>query len=284
MLSIINDCASDLPEVITTYNENVHNFSAGCLRCYFYLDEVLPFKNKLYQDNQMLSIKIRGKRKTFVYVSTRVDKKRLNSFQREGPVYSLNKLPLQNQKIFTEIAYNLDVVFDPRSYKSAKKRHQRIKYPLSWLVKNEITCEEINLLNFKQIQQLHDDWVHYKLEQESTYRIMFPTKRYIKCCELALENRYGDLQSFVFKKRDKVLVVRVIYRKGNNAFDLAFFGNAKNAISQLMNYCDVYSLSKLREQEVKIFNCGAELNKNLRVFKQHFPSFKIESYMYTRIT
>jgi len=275
--------ANNLPKVVATYTGAVHTFSAGCLRCYFYLDETLPFKNKLYRDDQMISILFRGRRKTFVYVSD-ADERKLNLYQQQGPIYSLAPLALKNQTTFTEIAYDLDAVFDPQSYGSAKKRHQRIKYPLSWLTKNEITCEEISPHNFEQVQQLHDTWVQYKLKQKETYKIMFPTKRYIKCCELALKNEYSDLQSFIFRKANSLLAVRIIHRKKDKAFDLAFFGNTKDNKSQLMNYCDVYVLAKLREQGIKIFNCGAELNKNLRVFKQHLPSFKVKSYMYSRIT
>lgn len=276
--------ASSLPKVVTTYEGIVHNFSSGCLRCYFYLDTVLGRSQAhLFHDDTLLSLVVRGRRKTYVYNVENIDQDRVSFFQQTGPVFSLQSLPwLPKERKFIEIAYDLDVVFSPTSYPNAKKRHQRITYPITWLQKNNIQISPLLPKHMQDVKKLHDAWVQNRLKQPTTYKIMFPTGRYMHCCKLALENQYNDLRGFVFTQNEIILAVRIIAIQYNNAFDLAFFGNIWDTPSQLTNYCDILSLKLLQNEKIHFFNCGNELNKRLRVFKQHLPSFNVISYIYAK--
>ena len=272
-----------LPEIVRTYNGKVHNFSAGCLFCYFRLE--LP-KQILKAPEGIVSFQYRGKIKTFVFANklTNLQEKYLQTMQEKGPVYSEIRIPLKKEQKCKEIAYSVSDVFNPDSYPNAKKRHQRIVYPINWIEKQGYTIEEIKESNISEIQALHAAWVDFKMNQPGTFKIMFPTGRYIHCCENILTGLLPGLKGFVVRNnKQQIEVVRVIYQNQDKAFDLAFFGNIWNAPSQLMNYADICVLRLLHLQGITFFNCGLGLNKSLSSFKQHLPSMEIISYCYPKI-
>jgi hypothetical protein len=234
--------------------------------------------------------------KTFVFKKNQRDFNLLREKQKKGPVYSLVPLPLEKGSKFVEIGYDLEKVFDRRSYPKAKKRHQRIVYPFKWLDGKKIEMSALTERDMGEVGKLHDRWVERKLEDDKVYKIMFPNRRYIRCCEKLFDGldertllpvpklNLADYKGFVFRDaQGEICVVRVVSIQKDGAYDLAFFGNTWDAPSQLMNYCDIYVLKELFDMGIRIFNCGAALNKHLRMFKSHYPHFKIESYMYSRI-
>ena len=263
-------------------NKGVHNFSLGSLYCYSYLSLALQ-KKCVFFNGRILSLLMFGKVKTYVFEYDERDRDELLAFQKKGPLYSLEKIPFSQESRFEEIAYDLVVVFDPKSYSCAKKRYQRIKYPFVWLDFQKAEISGITEENFSEVALFHEKWRAFKMSCKKTYKIMFPQRRYLQCCEYALRDKEIYL-SFVLKIKDEIQAVRVVNIQDEQAFDLAFFSNTWSAPSQLSNYFDIYVLSVLfREKNIKIFNCGASLNKDLKTFKTHYPYFTVNSFKYSML-
>lgn len=279
-------------------NKGVHNFSLGCLDSYFELNSGIQ-QNKVFWQHGVVIIKVR-KPKFFVFSYDSRDKVFLENCQKESAVYSINPIPeLSRESKFKEIAYDLEKVFDPESYPNSKKRHQRLVYPLRWLEKNGVTISELVEADYAGVEKLHKEWVAAKMADEKTFKMMFPTGRYLRCCRFALaanaveqptffEDVVGvkidiDYRGYVARMGDRIVSVRVVSVQNSCAYDLAFFTDTWNAPSQLSNYLDVYILKALKEKGIKLFNCGSALNSSLKTFKTHLPSKEVVSYMYSRV-
>lgn len=283
-----------IPELAKLDNKGIHNFSFGCLCGYFRLIEAIE-KGSVFFNGRVLHLDMYGA-KTYVFVYQSCDQILLEQYQKKGPVYSLSSIPLTKETTFKELVYNLDNVFTSTSYPNAKKRYQKIQYPFNWLKKQRVKIEPLSSADFEEVKKLHEIWVQWKLQDKKTYKIMFPGKRYINCCKKALGVTPKinsmlsqkplltvDYISFVLKIKEKIEAVRVVSFQKTTAYDLAFFGNTWSGHSQMMNYFDVYVLKKLHEQGIKLFNCGAGLNKHLERFKSHYPFTILRSYKYGKI-
>lgn len=285
--------ASVLDNIITINRGESHNFSIGCLSTYFRLNENIK-KNCYFFNGRILTLSIHGI-KTFVFQYCDSDIKYLHDIQKQGPVYCETKIPLINQSSFTEKIYNLKDVFSASSYKNAKERYNKITYPFTWFKKNKVEITTITNQNFNEIEKLHNLWVEKKLNDPKTYKIMFPQKRYLSCCEKFLTDKNKNfnllnidkttkfLKSFVLKINNEIVGVRVISIENNIGYDLAFFVNFWNNHSQIANYFNIFILKILFDQGIILFNCGASLNKNLSQFKSHYPNFEKEIYRYGKI-
>jgi len=265
-------------------NKGVHNFSVTTLVTYFYLNEMLASKTPplLLKNSVLVLPNKQGRFKTFVYQEPENSKNMLEYLRSLGPVYSIDKLQqLDDGKPFVEIAYDLEQVNNPASYKNAKKRHQRLTYPITQLEKWGVSVESLSKENFAGVQELHDMWVDYKLADPKIFKIMFPNKKYLFCCQKALQ--YPRLfKTFVFKFGGKVLATRIVGIDQRRTYDLANFGNSWDSFSQLMNYADTLALKNLYVQGFKSLNCGFGLNKNLTAFKEHYPNYEVTSYIYSQ--
>lgn len=270
------------PAIVEAYSGDVHNFTPGCLVAYAYLDTVLSSTHSLNVTKDFISFVVRGRRKTFVYAPKFRKIKQLQSFQKEGVIYSLNRIPLQKEKKFIEILHELPIIFNRDSYSSAKKWNKKITNPLNW-AKINLTCSSITKSNFEEINVLHTDWVNHKLNQESTFKMMFPKKRYIRCCDIAYRNIIDGMTSFIFTYQSKIVAVKVFYIKNATAFLLASFGNTWGMKSQIMNITNVYSFYLLYESGITKVNTGSITDKNAKIFKQHLPFKECISYMYSQI-
>lgn len=280
-----------ISELAKLDNKDIHNFSLGCLCGYFRLIEAVE-KGRVFFNGRVLHLDMYGA-KTYVFLYLPCDQISLEQFQKKGPVYSLSSISLTKETTFKELVYNLDNIFNVASYPNAKKRYQKIRYPFTWLKKQEAEIELLSSANFEEVKALHTAWVQWKLQDKKTYKIMFPNKRYINCCRKVLGTKSKidstlsqnlplvvNYISFVLKIKKKIEAVRVVSFQKTTAYDLAFFGNTWSAPSQMMNYFDVYVLKKLHEQGIKLFNCGAGLNRHLKRFKSHYPFTILRSYKY----
>lgn len=296
--------------------EGVHNFSLATLQSYFYLDQAVA-KGTIERPAEGMIILPgpTGKTKTFVYGKHRIDASLLREARFRGPLYSIHEIPGEkNGSVFREIGYILPKVFDPASYPNAKKRHQRLKYPFTWMDDNVYLVEPAFPEDLPEITALHDKWVQHKLDDPNTFKMMFPVKRYLTCCQYALPRvergfalskrpAYAKYVPLIVRACDgRIVAVRVFglqqgcIRSGTipgieeyvpevytAAMDLAFFGDtfSGKTPSQLMNYANVVMLKTLvREHNVAVVNCGASLNKHLKAFKAHFPHVEILSWAY----
>jgi len=178
-----------------------------------------------------------------------------------------------------EVEYNLAQLFDPASYPNAKKRHQRIKYPFSFLEKEGIVVRKIELEDLPDALELHEKWIAMKLADPKVHRISLSTARYRRCVELAFE--HDCIQAYVARgKDDQLMAVRVFGIERQRSFDLAYYSDYPNMKSQLTEYLNVAFMKKLVEQGVLTLNAGLSSDKGLKQFKDHFPNEKVYSYQY----
>lgn len=270
---------------IISQHKNVHNFSLPTLLSYFSFNEMLTHRYQpLLLCNGMLMLPSpQGRYKTFCYnPSPESSKEILEFLQTIGPIYSLYQIPFLTKEVkFVEVGYNLDKVFDPASYENAKKRYQRLVYPFNHMQKCNVTVTQLNDATFQKVEELHEEWAKRKLDDPDTFKMMFPNKRYIRCCEYAAADQV-NFRNFVFMIDEKVIAVRVLGVAGQLVVDLANFGRTWDMPSNMMNSLDTYVLKALHTEGYKTFNCGAALNKKLKVFKCHYPSDDIISYQYSR--
>jgi hypothetical protein len=273
----------------------VHNFSFGVLDSYFKInDQLLKDQAQLLNGRILVLSNIRNP-KAFVFKRDDSDLEALKLLQERVTIYSIDQLSLQKESKFTEIVYDLEKVFDKASYPNAKKRHQHLTYPFSWAKKLGVEVVSIDFVEMDEIKSLHDEWVKFKMDQPGVYRMMFPTGRYLRVCSNALKRKDKEEVGFFVADDDPVPIsyigygflinhslgaVRVLSQQGEYAFDLAFFGRTWELPSNSMEHFETISLSMMNDLGIKFVNCGAQLDKNLRAFKSHLPSFEKISFMY----
>ena len=126
------DKVNNIEQLFFFNNKGIHNFSLGVLDSYFYLWEKI-YKGEVFQHEfRILYIQHKTRGKTFVFETNDKDIILLKELQHLSTIYSIGKTPfLENESKFKEVGYNLSEVFSPTSYSNAKKRHQRITYPLT---------------------------------------------------------------------------------------------------------------------------------------------------------
>ena len=259
-------------------SRGVHNFSLGCLDNYFELLQEIQRETALFESGVLV---LRAAKKVYCF-SSAVDPKLIADLQKQYIVYSIDPLPLEKGSKFVEVVYDLHEVLNPASYPNKKKRFNRIIYPFKQIEKLGIVCS--SSFDLAAVEALHDSWVEYKLSLPSTYQIMFPRKRYIRCVEKCLAGsqipnvRY---QGFFFCLAEKLLSVRIVAIQDTWAYDLANFTGTWFGPSQISNYLDIYVLKQLNDVGVQKFNCGAALNKGLESFKTHYPSSELASFKYS---
>jgi len=262
-------------------NKGVHNFSLGCLDAYFHLNDAIKKQEYCLFDDSIIHLRKAKKVYVFDYVDENIPL--LQILQKTNNIYSLKHIEqLEKHSRFKELAYKLEDVFNPLSYPNKKKRHARIKYPFNWIKNLGIIVKTD--LDLGEVSDFHQQWVDHKLADPKVFRMMFPTARYLNCFKKTLVKNVEDpvdYRTYGFYDRNRRLIlVRVVSVQGDHAYDLANFGNTWDGPSQLTNYADVWVLKDLFDQGIKIFNCGAMLNKRLAMFKSHFPSFEVISHGY----
>lgn len=263
-------------------NKGVHNFSYPTLQSYFYLKEMINYKKPplLTSDLILFLPSKQGKYKTFCYKPLGEERKSLlEKMRKMGPIYSIHSIPFLKGEIqFKEVGYSLRDVFSSDKYPNAKKRYQKLVYPFKQQEKFKVVTREAT---DEEVKNLHDEWVERKMADPNTFRMMFPNKRYYSCYIKAKENPQSH-KIYTFFIEDKLIAVRVLGIQGRRVFDLANFGRVWDSFSNMMNTLDTCVLKNLYELGFEEFNCGAGLNKKLKLFKEHYPSFEIISYQYSK--
>ena len=264
--------------IIAAGHRGVHNFSYGTLATYF-----LPADpSRVTLENGVLAAKKGSYHKAWVFDGhDDLDVNAVSCLQTRGPVYSQSRLPLTKESKFNELVYNLDAVFDPASYRNAKKRAQRITYPSRWMENRGFTIAPT--VDEDKALILHEEWREWKLSNPKTFQMMFPSRRYFTCVQIALAR--PDLYA-VFTAIDEdgdLAAVRVLYVEGSYAFDLANFAASWRLASNFSEYFGSMTMAALHARGVKTLNCGASLNKELSMFKKHWPSTYKVSFAYGRV-
>lgn len=264
-------------------HRGVHNFTWGTLQTYFRLTGV-P-REKILWDGHVLSVTglPGGNTKTWVF-QPEVEAHQLEALQRQGPVYSIDRIPLPKESKFHEIAYDLEQVFDPESYEGTRKRYQRLKYPFSWLRTHGVTIRDLTRRDLKEVERINEDWGQWKLSQPTTFQMMFPRRRYYACADYATDVKYAkNYVALGAEQEGRLVAVRVVYVEGEDAFDLANFGLYHRMPSHFSEYVATATMRNLLDRGIKTLNCGDTLNKRLSHFKEHWPSRPVMSWAYGRI-
>lgn len=273
--------ASDYSKIVCLDNQNRHGLALSVLESYFHLGEDFEKHTVCLINDRILWLKKR--KRVFVYSFEERDLDLLKALQTQAMIYSISKIEgLDKASSFSEIVYDLDEVFNRDSYPNKKKRYNKLTYPFIWLKKNNI---KVKMPLPFEVRVLHDTWVKFKLSQPSTYRIMFPTARYLNCYREADKNGFIDYCMYGFYLTNRLISVRVLGLgvNKNTAYDLANFTNTWDTPSQISNYLDVCVLRDLYNHGYKTFNCGAQLNKGLKTFKCHYPYSELKVYSYSRL-
>ena len=263
-------------------HRGMHNFSFGTITTYFGL---ISGTAEWLDDCVLHVISPQGKHKTWVFDVGEVlpDHNLLTGLRRLGPIYSQVELRLPGIGSFEELAYDLDRVLDPTSYPNNKKRYQRLTYPARWMERYGYSIRMFFKRDTSEVQILHDLWVEHKLSQESTYRLMFPRKRYLDCFRVVAER--PDLGFFGFVLLDSsgaIVGARALYAEAGTAFDLAQFvrpGLPSDA-AECFAFLTMKTMHKLLG--VTRLNCGASLNGPLKAFKSHWPHEQVRHWSYPR--
>lgn len=280
--------AVDLAGLRDLDNYGVHNFSTGAFECYFYLDEMAKAGNAFLFRGRIFVMKSKagGGWKTWVYEARPEDMEVLAGLQKLGPVYSIHNLEgMPKGSKFKEICYDLERIFDPSSYPNAKKRYKKTKLPFVWL-QDHAEVRPLMQEDLPSARALHEVWVAHKLADSATFQMMFPRKRYIHCVEKALSSAScvdADYKAFGVWVDGELAVVRVAQFYNTNAFDLAFYANTWSGPSNIANYFNTWFLKYCLDNGLKVFNCGASLNKGLASFKSELPHRELFSSMYSQI-
>lgn len=283
--------ATEIGQLAELDNRGVHNFSLGCLDAYFYLHEyVQEGRAFLYRGRVLVLPSRTGGWKSFVFRYAQADLPALMELQKVGIVYSLDPIPgLPNQSKFKEIAYDLNVVFDPASYPNTKKRKNKIRHPLTYIRIGGFVIEPVCQENLGECRRLHDLWVDHKLADERTFQIMFPRRRYYRCAERAamgvLEGLAGvSYEGRVFRLEGEVIGVNIMSVEKKRSYGLAMFGNTWDPqFNRLMAATDLWYWRKFLDEGIAFYNAGTTVNADHKSFKERYPHFIVESYTYGRV-
>jgi hypothetical protein len=260
--------------------KGIHNFCFASFLTYFRLREV----KATFEAGTLILDGLSGiqRKKAWCFVPENIEQ--LMQLHAAMPIYSINKIEaLGRATPFHEVAYLLAEVFDPRNYGSSKKRHRRLHYPSKCLATKGIEVRELTQADFVQVVRLHDAWVRYKMAQPSTYKIMFPKSRYLRCFAEAFSDEPA-CKFFVFGAfLDGMLCgARVLGCEKMLAFDLAHFSLPLDGYSDFSEHFAMKTMEMMRVAGIEYLNCGASLNAGLKGFKTHWPHYTVTSYMYSQ--
>ena len=193
-----------------------------------------------------------------------------------------------------EAVYDLEQVFSEQTYydkypgksrKEVKKKiYNRIVYPFRFLEKLNLRVVDISSSHLEDIDSLHREWCTVKLDNPNTFKMMFSSNRYNRCINDAVNQRIPTNPNW-FKKafylEDRLVAVRLCLLVDRTSYDIAFFSRFWDSPSNITNYLNTWCLNSLRvDYGILYHNCGAELDKHLKRFKQHFPSEDRITYKY----
>lgn len=185
-----------------------------------------------------------------------------------------------------ELCYDLNLMFDRASWKNSKKYYNHITYPFNQLNKPEFTIRDLTKDDFEQAEVLYNEWVKQKLENPNTFRLTFSSGvgRYLHSLKVAL---FSKIKEEFFVKglfyNGQLCSVRVIVLTATTSYDICFYSDFKLLPSQSTNYFNTYCMKELKDRGIQIHNCGVELDKNLKMFKSHFPHFLKPDYKYNLV-
>lgn len=281
---------------------NAHNHTIENLYLYFKLDYHLQKNRVLFYPGALLIVDNR-KHKFFIYDNSLllecldISKLPVDLYKKVIFYSSVeqNNLPEVYEKSkLKEFVYNFDEIFNEDTYrekykgesgkKIRKKIYQRLVYPLNVLSKLNLECRDITEQDLDEIvESLHKEWVDYKMDDPKTFKMMFSSNRYNHCIRLMFNHKFLKRENFyckVFLLDGKPIAIRQILIKGENAFDIGFFSKFWQCPSNTILYLNFFVFNELKELGVKTLNCGMELDKHLKMSKNHYPGQELIVYKF----
>ena len=195
---------------------------------------------------------------------------------------------------FKETVYCLSDIFDEEVYykkyerlsrsEIKKKIYNRTVYPFRFLDRFEgFRVEEITEDILPEVGVLHKDWCEYKLNDPKTFKMMFSTNRYLRCLQESFRSsllRDSKWYRKAFYIGNLLVAVRQCLIVDDTSYDIGFFSRFWDCPSNMMNYINTYCMKDLMTMGVRYHNCGNELDKHLKRFKEHFPFEERVGYKY----
>ena len=283
-------------------DNNLHNHTLENLFLYFSLEDHIK-KGRAHFYYSLIFINDRRRFKWFINTPG-LEIERLFDFsmlsfvvKNKMSFYADTELPVTNlvKSKFKETTYNLAKVFDPvtyfEKYKNEKhsvikkKIYNRIEYPTRFLARPELQFRVVDITPdmLSEIEKLHKDWCEHKLADPKTFQMMFSSNRYYRCLVHSFTSEYLNKSNWyrkAFYLGDKLIAIRQCLVKGDTSYDIGFFSRFWDAPSNIVNYINTYCMRDLMQMGVKTHNCGNEMDKNLKRFKEHFPSEERFGYKY----
>lgn len=291
-------------EFIETYLNinNLHNHTLENLFLYFSLEDHMK-KGRVHFYPSIIFFNDRRRFKWFINVdSLQIDRlfdfslipdevKKKTSFYSDSELISDSLVKSK----FKETVYEIDRIFDIESYRSKykdksnhyirKKIYNRIELPFKFLSKLELEFRVVDITEdlLPEINQLHSDWCHFKLNDPKVFKMMFSTNRYFRCLQQSFTSEYLKKSNWyrrAFYLGEKLIAVRQCLIIDDTSYDIGFFSRFWDAPSNIVNYINTFCMRELQLRGVKFHNCGNELDKNLKMFKDHFPYIERFGYKY----
>lgn len=281
---------------------NLHNHTLENLFLYFSLEDHIK-KGRVHFYYSIVFINDRRRFKWFINQSD-LEIDRIFNFNLL-PIEVKNKMSLYSdselttdilvKSKFKETVYNLRKVFDPNTYREKyknesgsvirKKIYNRIEYPFKYLARPELAFRVVDITPgmLLEIEGMHEDWCEHKLADPKTFKMMFSSNRYYRCLEQSFTSPFLSKSQWyrkAFFLGDKLIAVRQCLIHGNTSYDIGFFSRFWDAPSNIVNYINTFCMKELMDLGVEFHNCGNELDKNLKRFKEHFPSEERVGYKY----
>lgn len=278
---------------------SLHNHTLENLFLYFSLSRFIE-KNKAHFYLSLLFLDDKRRYKMFINVPEGFLLDEFFNFsslseeeKKKFSIYSNNKIESNHliRSSFKETFYKINDIFSIDVYKERygerwrKKFYNKAEYPFRFLLKEDLmfSSRDIEEGDLEEVRILHKEWCDFKLADPKTFKMMFSTNRYIRCLEESFQSDYLNKSNWYrkgFYINNKLIAVRQCLIKRDTSYDIGFFSRFWDIPSNMINYINTYCMKDLQDRGVIYHNCGNEMNKNLKKFKEHFPSYEKIGYKY----
>lgn len=258
----------------------VHEFQAGVMYSYKDLPRLVKQERVTVMDSLLFV-----NNACYVFDKAIADIGLVKQVLENKDVYTLNRInEIPSPKKCVEVIYDMNDVFEKKCYSTSKKFYQHVTRPLN-LFKTKSFCikEIISDKDIKEASLLHDKWVQYKLKNYNLYRHMFPEKRYIRCLQDSISNKWNNIHNVaVFDSNNIIRGFRCFYVIEDKCYDLAYITDREYEYSDFSELFEINTLFYIKNKyNVTTFNCGLSTGA-LKKFKQHLPNKEVVYWKYKK--
>lgn len=194
---------------------------------------------------------------------------------------SVIQLPFKRVKQ-REILYKLDDIFDLSKYSNAKSRARSFSNPIHRIEKVDFRLEKITKENMQIVYKTYRKWCDFKLADKNTFRMTFSSKNYWMVIENYLNKYYKYFDGFLrlIFIEDKPFGVECSYRIDDICYAMSSFCLFFEFPSNYSEGIKLMIFKEMRENGVRYYNYGLAFNKNLKLYKSHFPNKTCDIFIY----